>query len=186
MKYHLLIFFGLILISCSTKPPLNNQFETSSGKTVELSQYLLNNEGLVILYLSPECPLCQNYSVAIRDLEDQFRDKKIEFIGVVSGDFYPKEQIADYAKTYRMNMDILLDPKFVISDFYAAQLTPEAHLIDPNGKLLYRGAIDNWAISLGKKRLHATSNYLHDALSNYLTGERIDPKVTEPVGCYIE
>ena len=186
MKYLPPIFLFLILVSCSTRPPLNDKFQTANGKTVELSQYLKDNDGLVVLYLSPECPLCQNYSVAIRDLEDQFRGKKIEFVGIVSGGFYPKEQISEYVKTYKMNMDIILDPEFIISDFYQAQLTPEAHLIDQNGKLMYRGAIDNWAISLGKKRLRATSNYLYDALSNFITGERIDPKVTEPVGCYIE
>ncbi len=186
MKFFQGILLLLILASCSTPPPLNDKFETATGKTVELNQYLKENDGLVVLYLSPECPLCQNYSVAIRDLEDQFRGKKIEFVGVVSGDFYPKEQVAEYQVKYKMNMDILLDPDFIISDYYRAQLTPEAHVLDNKGKLMYRGAIDNWAISLGKKRLRATSNYLHDALSNFVTGERIDPKVTEPVGCYIE
>lgn len=186
MKLFQFIFLFLILVGCTTKPPLDDNFETALGKTVQLSKYLEDNDGLVVLYLSPECPLCQNYSVAIHDLEDQFRGKKIEFVGVVSGNFYPKEQVAEYLKTYKMNMDILLDPDFIISDFYQAQLTPEAHLLDSKGKLMYRGAIDNWAISLGKKRLRATSNYLRDALSNFISGKRIDPKVTEPVGCYIE
>lgn len=186
--FALLIPLGILLctLGCSDRPPIHESFNTAGGETVELDQYLKSHQGLVVFYLSPECPLCQNYSVAIGKLEDEFRKKSIEFIGVVSGDFYPKEQVADYRETYNMDMDILMDPEFILSEYYSAQLTPEAHLLDRHGKLMYRGAIDNWAISLGKKRLRATAHYLQDALESFIAGERIDPKVTEPVGCYIE
>lgn len=186
MKRYGFLCLILIMAGCSAGPPLNDVFETAQGKSVKLTQYLEDNTGLVILYLSPECPLCQNYAVAIRELEDKFRSRHIDFIGVVSGNFYPRDEVVDYAKTYQLHLDILMDPDFVISDYYRAQLTPEAHLINKEGKLLYRGAIDNWAISLGKKRIRATAHYLSDALVNFLSGKRIDPKVTEPVGCYIE
>ena len=83
-------------------------------------------------------------------------------------------------------MEMLFDPDFKLAHYYGATTTPEAVFIDKNGKLLYKGAIDNWAISLGKKRLEATAHYLRDAVENHLSGNVIDPKETKPVGCFIE
>ncbi len=37
----------------------------------------------------------------------------------------------------------ILDPKGVIGRLYAAKTTPHMFVIDPNGKLVYEGAIDD-------------------------------------------
>lgn len=179
----LLLSFGFL--SCTDAPPLKITFEDTDGATQMVSNYLDEN-GLVMLFLSPECPLCQNYTVAIRSLQKEYAAKGIPFIGIVSGNFYTKEQVRRYQVKYNLEMDILFDPDFKLSEYYGATVTPEAAFLDKKGELKYRGAIDNWAISLGKKRLNTTEHYLSDALDNFLSGNKINPDETKPVGCFIE
>ncbi len=141
---------------------------------------------MVMLFLTPECPLCQNYTVAMRKLEKEYSAKDIPFIGVISGNYYTKDEVRRYKLKYDMEMDILFDPDFKLSKYYGATVTPEAIFIDRKGDLKYRGAIDNWAISLAKKRLNTTEHYLSDALDDFLSGNKINPERTKPVGCFIE
>lgn len=173
-------------MGCKQKPPLDLPYQDATGSTHYLSQYLDENDALVLLFLSPECPLCQNYAVAMRELREAYSDKNIHFSGVISGEFYSKEEVAEYQDQYLLEMEMLFDPEFKLAHYYGATTTPEAVLINKEGKLMYKGAIDNWAISLGKKRLEATAHYLRDAMDNYLLGNKIDPKETKPVGCFIE
>lgn len=186
-----MIRFGIFLLSffilsCASKPPLNESFEDTTDTRHSVADYLENKNGMVMLFLTPECPLCQNYTVAMRRIEKDYTAKDIPFIGVISGDFYTKDEVRRYKLKYELEMDILFDPEFKLSKYYGATVTPEAVFIDHTGDLKYRGAIDNWAISLGKKRLNTTEHYLSDALDNFLSGNKIDPKETKPVGCYIE
>ena len=181
-----IILLSFFILSCANKPPLEINFEDTSGKTHTIVDYLENKNGMVMLFLTPECPLCQNYTVAMRKLEKDYSVKDIPFIGVISGNFYTKEEVRSYKLKYDLEMDILFDPEFKLSKFYGATTTPEAVFIDNVGKLKYMGAIDNWAISLGKKRLNTTEHYLSDALDNFLSGNKIDPERTKPVGCFIE
>lgn len=181
-----LILIGVLIMACSGEPPLKSTFVDSNGEPMTISDSLAGNKGAVLLFLSPECPLCQNYSVAINEIRTNYSQKAIPFIGIISGNYYTAEEVNLFKAKYDLDMDIIFDSKFTISKFYNATTTPEAILIDEDGKLLYRGAIDNWAISLGKKRLEATEYYLISALDAFLSGTKINPKETKPVGCFIE
>lgn len=186
MKRWVFVLCVGFLMSCASEPPLDVEFEGATGGSHKPAEYLENNEGLVLLFLSPECPLCQNYAVAMRSLRDSYSEKNIYFMGVISGDYYSKEEVRNYQNHYDLEMEMLFDPDFKLANYYGATATPEAVLTDKKGKLMYRGAIDNWAISLGKKRLEASAHYLRDAMDNLLSGNKIDPKKTKPVGCFIE
>ncbi len=174
------------MLACKSEPPLKKTFTDSAGAPITLSSSLAKDKGAVLLFLSPECPLCQNYSVAINQLRNTYSENEISFIGIVSGNYYTADEVNSYKTQYDLEMDFILDPKFVISDFYNATITPEAILINKVGNQMYQGAIDNWAISLGKKRLTATDHYLKDAINSFLSGNKIHPKETKPVGCFIE
>src|SRR5690554_4684546 len=186
MKRWLFILLVGILAACANQPPLNVEYKDALDKSHTPAEYLESNDGLVLLFLSPECPLCQNYAVAMRELRKAYSEKNIRFLGVISGDYYAKEEVHDYQVQYDLEMEMLFDPDFKLAHYYGATATPEAVLTDKNGKLLYRGAIDNWAISLGRKRLEASAHYLRDAMEDFLSGNKIDPKETKPVGCFIE
>jgi hypothetical protein len=108
------------------------------------------------------------------------------FIGVVSGKNYPEDDINQYMQKHQLKFKMLLDPDFSLKEGLNASVTPEAFLLDKNGKILYRGMIDNWGYEIGKVRAQVTEHYLTDAMDNYLQNKTIAPDSTKAIGCYIE
>lgn len=164
---------------------MNESFESIDGKKKPLYQ-LSGKSGLVMVFISPECPLCQNYTRTMNLGHNEQKPNGINFLGVVSGTYITREEIAAFAKEYKTDFPIILDPEFVLSKSLNATITPEVIFFDSLSNVKYQGAIDNWAISLGQKRLNITAHYLNNALKNYLSGNEIAVPLTKPVGCYIE
>ncbi len=189
MRFLIFLFVSGFLISCSTEAPLDQKYDVVGNKDnseTSPTEIMEGRAATAVFYLSPECPLCRNYTVTIKHLQEQFKDQNIGFFGVVSGDFYSKSQVKSYLLKYDMDLDVLMDPDFLLAERYGAEITPEVHLLDREGRAVYRGAIDNWAISLGQKRQKVSEHYLADAINAQLAGKPIDPDKTEAVGCYIE
>lgn len=140
----------------------------------------------VLLFIAPECPLCQNYAPALPALADTLADMNLPLTAVVSGTYYTMREAETFLSDHRLNIPLIRDTAFILARRYGAVITPEAVLTDSTGSAVYRGAIDNWAISLGRKRLRPTDFYLTDAARNYRAGKKIDPETTDAVGCFIE
>jgi peroxiredoxin len=174
------------LLSCSGKDALKDTYDLSDGNAIDLGQTVQSSESTVLIFLSPECPLCQNYTTTLEALMDKFRGDGVSFYGVLSGDYYTVSEMKGFLIKYDLDLPVILDPKFQLAKKWDATITPEVVLLDKNGENLYQGAIDNWAISLGQKRFKITERYLQDALIARKTGDVIDPKKTNPVGCFIE
>ena len=186
MRQAAIILTILILGSCGKKSPLGQKFAMLDKTEVRLDTVLVNHFSNVLFFLSPECPLCQNYSVTIDRIQEDFEKKDVAFYGVVSGLYYSDSEIEGFLIKYDLDLPVILDPEFSLANHYEATTTPEVLVINRNSEALYQGAIDNWAISLGKKRLTITERYLENALSAHLDGEEINPKKTKAVGCFIE
>lgn len=138
----------------------------------------------LIVFLSPECPLCRNYTLVLNKLQQQFL-QVLQLVGIVPGNAYEAGAIKNFETAYRLQFPLLQDPQKKLADYVAATITPEAVLMNSDGKIVYRGAIDDWVEELGKKKLKAEKNYLQDAISQYLAGQTIAVKKTIPKGCYI-
>jgi len=144
------------------------------------------NKASVLITMDPECPMCANYSKLINELAPKHSSDSIRFYGVFTGPFYSNAEIKAFAIKYKVEISFILDPKYRLASFFSAEVTPEAFVMDRSGKLVYQGLLDNWAISLGKKRKQASVHYLADALEAIKNGN--EPKVpfTIAVGCIIE
>ncbi|MDR0263293.1 MAG: redoxin domain-containing protein [Sphingobacterium sp.] len=137
----------------------------------------------VYIFLSPECPLCQNYTKEINALAKQYGDK-ISFIGIFPGEFYESSEIQAFATKYKLNIPLFQNNNLNLTNFLHVKITPTVTFVE-KGKVIYFGAIDNWAVDLGKKRTVTTAHYLADALRQYLKKQAITIKKTEPIGCII-
>lgn len=151
-----------------------------------MSQHVDQTQGIVLIYLSPECPLSVNYTKKINEIQQNYHGAFIEFIGVVSGSHYLPSEIEAFKEKYDLKMEIVMDFNFLLSEFYRAKVTPSVSLLDSLGHLKYSGAIDNWPVSLRRKRIVASKFYLEDALDAYLSGKTIIQPEIEAVGCLIE
>lgn len=144
-----------------------------------------NYDATVITFLGPECPLSENYTKTINDLDSTFKSN-VHFINIFPGTFYSKEAIDSFMHTYNVMQNCLLDADFDLVRELHATITPESFVFDRNGKLVYSGAIDNWAVDLGQKRQVITEFYVRDVLNAMLQHKEIPYTKTTAVGCFIE
>ncbi|HEX8548966.1 MAG TPA: redoxin family protein [Cytophagaceae bacterium] len=139
----------------------------------------------VLFFLSPECPLCQSYSLTIKKTVDEYSRYGFEFSGVFSQDII-KDSIDSYYKTFQLSLKTIVDSSYSISRKYQASVTPQVVLLDRNGQIVYSGAIDNWVVSLGNKRRVITENYLTENLRSLVKHNKIIYKNTIAIGCIIQ
>ena len=79
----------------------------------------------------------------------------------------------------------LLDPNGAIGHLYDARTTPHMFVIDPAGKIVYQGALDDKP-SPDPATLKGADNYLSDALNAAMAGKPVAVAVTKPYGCSVK
>jgi thiol-disulfide isomerase/thioredoxin len=139
---------------------------------------------VAIVWLSPECPLCKNYTKPLNELSQKYAGN-LTVVGVFPGHWYTQQDYATFQQKYKVFFPLLTDQKNKLGKQYHATVTPEVCLLDSHRKVVYQGAIDDWATRLGQTKTSATAHYLEDAIINTLAGRAVNPTITKPVGCYI-
>ena len=138
----------------------------------------------LFIFLSPECPLCQNYTKVINQLQQQFKSA-VAVYGIVPGRAYTLKDIAAFKNKYLTTFNIFIDTKQLLTHYLNAAVTPQAILLDSKGNLIYTGAIDDWVQGQGKKRIAATQHYVKNAIEQSVQLARVTIKKTTAYGCKI-
>lgn len=174
---------GFILI-CALALPLKGCHAPTAKP--DLSFFFENHKAAVFVFLAPDCPLSRNYTLTLNKLHAQFRDAGVGFYGLVAGDAFQKNDIDGFNKEYKMTFPLLPDRNFALADLWGAMKTPEAFVVNAGGKVIYKGAIDNWSAELGQYRTVITRHYLRDVLTDFLRGRDVSYRETAAIGCFIE
>jgi thiol-disulfide isomerase/thioredoxin len=152
-----------------------------NGRNTRLT--LSSKELLVIAFLSPECPLCKNYSGKLVSLNNKY-SKEADFIGIIPGSF-DREEVLEFQKEYMPSFKLVKDTSLKLTNYLEGEITPEVMVINiKTGVLIYKGAIDDWVVSLGKTRNRISNFYLDMAINNFLNDKPAIP-FTKAVGCLI-
>lgn len=138
----------------------------------------------LFIFLSPECPLSQNYSLVLNALQKKF-SPELRLYGIIPGRTYSEQTVRQFTGDYKLLFPVWIDLAKELSDYVQATVTPEVVLLNKSGALVYRGAIDDWAAALGQKKVKARVHYLEDAIKAYLQKKEVPVKKTAPVGCLI-
>ena len=88
--------------------------------------------------------------------------------------------VADAARARRLPT-VLLDEEHVVADLYEAVTTPHVFVVDREGILRYRGAVDDVTFRQRK----ATRFYLEEAVEALLHGRVPELQETPAYGCTI-
>ena len=147
---------------------------------------LKNNKASAFVFLAPDCPLSQNYTLTLNRLHSQFANEGVGFYGVVESSTYNRKEINDFITQYRIDLPIALDPHAALAQFFGAMVTPEVFVVNSEGTTIYQGAIDNATPEFGQHRTVITEHYLLDALNDFLRTGKVSFRATKPVGCFIE
>lgn len=158
--------------------------DAGSRRPASLKKSAASGQPTLFIFLSPECPLCQNYTKNLNQLYQQYAGK-IRIYGIIPGKTYKPADVSAFAEKYKIPFPLWIDQSLHLSHYLQASATPEVILLDPQYQLVYKGAIDNWYKSLGKSRIRITENYLQDAIDHTLRQSSPVIKRTTPVGCLL-
>jgi len=166
-------------------------FELSSidGTRVRLSDYV--GKVVVLEWFNPQCPFTTyaHTSGTLADYPAQAVERGVVWLAVNSattekmgGDPGDNRAARD---TWGIDFPILLDPQGDVGRRFDATTTPEVFVIDPEGVLVYVGAVDN--MPFGKVRGGGEGqNYLAEALEAVLAGQPVDPPARPAYGCRVK
>ncbi len=141
----------------------------------------------VIYFLSPECPLCQNYSLNIKKYAENYQGKGIRFMAIIPGTTFSPAKVSVFRIKYKLQqVPFYFDPNLELVHLLKASVTPEVFVLDKKDQLIYSGRIDNWAYDIGKKRKVITEHDLENVLASLSQNTTITYRKTKAVGCFIE
>jgi peroxiredoxin len=169
----------------SKKPVTQTTLRTAGDSLIRL-QAITTARASVFIFLSPECPISQQCTKELEQLAQRFTSSGIAFYGVIPGSFYTKDEIAAFARTYRVSFPLLIDDRYNLTHQLNATITPEVVVVDSTGSVKYSGAVDNAYQSLGHKNARTTEHYLDAALTAIQFRKDILIRRTTPVGCLVE
>lgn len=154
-------------------------------------EYMLENfqgkQVLVIIFMCNHCPYVLAYIDRIKELEERFRNQKVQFIAINANDpvKYPQdsfENMKRFGEERNISFPYLYDETQEVAKVYGALLTPHVFVFDGQRTLVYQGGIDdNWQAP-EKVQQH----FLADALQTILQGQKPSIQETPCVGCSIK
>jgi peroxiredoxin len=163
----------------------------SKGKTHSLSQY--KGKYVVLEWFNPECPFVKKHygSNNMQKLQQEYTSKGIVWLSVDSsapgteGNLTPDqaEKITGEWKT--KSTALLLDQDGKVGQAYGAKNTPNMVVINPEGKIVYEGAIDSKATP-NPGDIPSSTNYVKVALDESLAGKPVSTAQTKPYGCSVK
>jgi hypothetical protein len=140
-------------------------------------------KALVFIFILPDCPISNSYAPELKRLRGAF--PQIEFYLVYADPNVAIAEARQHSKDYDFGFPGLLDPMHQLVRRSGAARTPEAAVFSPEGKLLYRGRIDDRYVDFGKKRDRPEHRDLENALQSVLQNKAPAWPDKPPVGCFI-
>ena len=134
---------------------------------------------VVINFWSCECPHSERTDRAILAMTVQWGED-VALLSIASNRIETVEAVAQAARARRVPL-VLLDKKDEVADLYEALTTPHVYVIDRDGVLRYRGAVDDVAFRVRKP----TRFFLDEAVEALLDGRTPTVTETPAYGCTI-
>ncbi len=149
--------------------------------------YAKSDSLTVYVFLSEDCPVCQNQTLPLKQLYNQYKNESVKFVAVFSNPSSSDATILSFRATYDLAFAAVFDSTQQIAKRYNAQITPEVVVVNhsENNTVVYRGAVDNAYPALGKRRTIVTEHFLDNALKALLKNSKDYLPSTRAIGCYI-
>lgn len=161
-----------------------NLYDPAAGKSFQLPVAEPGKAYSLFVFLSPECPLSQNYLPLLNRLKERYSED-ISFYGIIPGRAYDPTIVKEFASTYNVQFPLLIDSSKSLTNYLGATVTPEILFLNSNNVLVYKGAVDDLLTGLGKRKIKAANEYLKDAIEQSLDNKEVTVKRTKAVGCKI-
>jgi peroxiredoxin len=163
----------------------------ATGKPVSLADF--KGKTVVLEWVNPGCPFVQkHYNAAnMQGTQKDATGKGVVWLTINStstdaGDYLPPAEMAKWMQQQKAaHSAMLMDADGKVGRAYGARTTPHMYVVDPAGKLVYAGGIDDKA-STNVADIPRATNYVKAALNESLAGKAVSQANTRPYGCSIK
>lgn len=175
--------FGLALCLSGAK---NSKFEFSAkdenGKVHSLAKY--KGKYLVLEWTNGECPFVVDHYErnTMVKLNNKFKNKNVVWLAVNSSHFITPEKTKKWKSKWALPYPTLQDPTGKMGKSFGAKKTPQMFVFNPQGSLIYQGAIDD--DSTNEKKVK--TNYVEKALNEAIANRKVSVPKTKAYGCSVK
>jgi peroxiredoxin len=163
----------------------------SNGKTVHLADY--RGKYVVLEWHNNGCPYVGKHyrSGNMQKLQKEWTSRGVVWFTVLSsapgkqGYVNASEENEYLVKMQAAPTAALLDPSGEIGHLYDAKTSPQMVVINPEGTLIYSGAIDDKPTT-DLQDVQGATNYVSQALEESMAGKPVQTPTTRPYGCSVK
>jgi peroxiredoxin len=208
MKKYLAITLGILMLasilvaSDATKtetvttatvdsPAPNFTLTDVAGKTHSLADF--KGKFVVLEWVNFDCPFVKKHYGAknMQSLQAAYIKKDVVWLSICSsakgkqGYFEGKDLTDRITKEGLSSTAYLIDTDGTVGKMYGAKTTPNMYVINPEGTLVYAGAIDDTPTP-NPDDIKTAKNYVQLALDASMAGKPVATKATAPYGCGVK
>ena len=174
------------------KPAPDFTLTDTNGQRHNLSDY--KEKFVVLEWINPDCPFVKKHydnSGNIPGLQKTYTQKGVVWLSINSsaqgkeGHYAPSDLNAWAKRENASPTALLLDSDGTVGKMYGAKTTPHMYIIDPNGMLIYQGALDSIP-STSKNDIAKSQNYVQMALDENMAGKAVTTPTTKSYGCSVK
>lgn len=163
----------------------------SRGQTQSLTQY--KGKYVVLEWHNQGCPYTRKHYTSgnMQNLQKEWTAKGVVWFTVISsapgaqGYVTPPQENAYLAQMHAVPTAVLMDSDGKVGRLYSAKTTPQMFVINPEGNVIYAGAIDDKATT-DVDDIRRADNYVNDALTAAMAGKPIATPYTRSYGCSVK
>ncbi len=157
------------------------------GQTVALADLLKSHEAVAVIFSCNHCPYVLAWEDRMIAIQRDYAPRGATIVAINANDAqrYPEdsfERMKVHAAEKGFNFPYLRDESQDVARAYGALRTPHVFLLDREGVLRYRGAIDDNYEDPAAVKHH----YLRDALDAVLAGRDPVHQTSGAVGCTVK
>jgi peroxiredoxin len=145
---------------------------------------LADREIVVVAFLGTECPLAKLYAGRLQKIADDYADRGVAVVAVMSNSQDSLSDIAAYAQQHEVKFPVLKDRRNEVADQFGAERTPEVFMLDRERAIRYHGRVDDQYL-VGVIRDKPTREDLQVAIDELLAKKPVSVAQTDVTGCVI-
>lgn len=163
-----------------------------NGKAVKLSGF--KGATVVLEWTNPGCPFVQKHynTTNMQTLQKDATAKGVVWLSINSTEKNHQDYLAPAKLDAKINGEwkgaasyLLMDESGKVGQAYTAKTTPHMYVIDPSGKLVYAGGIDDKR-SANPADVKTAKNFVRAALDETLAGKPVSVATATPYGCSVK
>ena len=163
----------------------------SNGQSHNLSDF--KGKFVVLEWLNHGCPFVKKHYDGgnMQGLQKEYTGKDVVWLSIASsapgkqGNMSPEETNKTKEEKGAAPTAVLIDEDGTVGKLYDAKVTPELFVINPEGTLIYAGAIDDKK-SVDAADVAGARNYVKQALDEAMAGNPVSTPQTEAYGCGVK